>query len=135
MPAQASGDWLAALAGALQVAGEARRLILQPADHPLPAERIPALVLAIGEAPVGVPAIAVSDTIKQVRDGVVVRTLARETLAELKAPWIFRREVLEGAIARARASGWRCAGALDLCRSAGIPVRILPPELAWPPTA
>lgn len=109
-------------------------MILQAADHPLPAERIPALVLAAGDAPAGVPAIAVSDTIKEARDGVVVRTVPRETLAELRAPWIFRRDVLEGAIARAREHGWRCAGALDLCRSAGIPVRILPAELAWPAT-
>ena len=134
MPALAAAvDWLAAMAAALAGAGPAPRVILHPAAHPVPPARIPGLVAAVGGAPAGVPAVAVSDTMKAVRDGVVVRTVPRTALAEVRDPWIFRRDALEAAIGRARRAGWRCADPLDLCRQAGVPVRILPAELAWPP--
>src|SRR5207237_4784740 len=80
-----------------------------------------------------VPAMAVRDTYKRVRGGVVVETVPREGLVELLGPWIFERGALEGAMARVRVggSGQPCRSAVDLCRLAGVSVRLL----RWPATA
>lgn len=68
----------------------------------VPAELVERVVAAVrAGADAVVPALPVTDTVKQVRDGIVVRTLDRSALVTVQTPQGFRREVLEAAHAAA----------------------------------
>lgn len=70
----------------------------------VPAEVVERVVAAVrAGAGAVVPALPVTDTVKQVRDGVVVATLDRSLLVAVQTPQGFRREVLEAAYAAAGA--------------------------------
>lgn len=56
------------------------------------------LAAAAGGAPCVVPGIAVTDTIKEVRGGEVVRTCPREDLRMIQTPQLFRRTLLLAAL-------------------------------------
>jgi len=55
----------------------------------------------------------------------VVETVDRQGLVELLEPWIFERGTLERAILAVREQAQPCVGPTDLCRLAGVPVRLL----------
>jgi 2-C-methyl-D-erythritol 4-phosphate cytidylyltransferase len=65
-----------------------------------------------------------SDTVKEVADGRVRRTVPRETLVQLAGPWVFEREALVDALAGAR--GTEITDVIGLCESARLHVRVLP---------
>jgi 2-C-methyl-D-erythritol 4-phosphate cytidylyltransferase len=60
-----------------------------------------------------VPALAVPDTLKRVRDGVVVETVAREGLVAAQTPQAFLTHVLRGALAGDRAGATDCASLVE----------------------
>ena len=108
-------------------------VVIEDPERPVQDGELSALLEAAAGAQSAVPAVAVRDTYKRVRGGVVVETVPREGLVELLGPWIFERGALEGAMARVRVrgSGQPCRSAVDLCRLAGVSVRLL----RWPATA
>lgn len=74
-----------------------------------------------------VPVLPVSDTIKIVDDGVVMRTLDRNTLRAVQTPQGFTRPALERAHQVARDNGVDdVTDDAGLCEAAGIPVRTVP---------
>jgi 2-C-methyl-D-erythritol 4-phosphate cytidylyltransferase len=123
-----SGAWLAALEAALETAGTAPVVLLEGQDPSVSGEGLAALLENAAGAAAAVPAVAVRDTYKRVRDGLVLETVDREGLAELLQPWIFERGALERAVAAVRSRSQACESPIDLCRLAGVPVRLL----RWP---
>lgn len=68
----------------------------------------------------------VSDTIKEVSGGRVIRTIPRDSLVDLSGPWLFTREALTRAVSGASQSLSRIESIVDMCRVAQLRVRVLP---------
>jgi 2-C-methyl-D-erythritol 4-phosphate cytidylyltransferase len=68
--------------------------------------------------------VAVTDTCKEVIDGLVRRTIPRDALVDARGLWMFRRETLVRALDRL---GTRAdiGNLVDLCRAARLRVRVL----------
>jgi 2-C-methyl-D-erythritol 4-phosphate cytidylyltransferase len=75
---------------------------------------------------VSVVAVPVTDTCKEVVDGLVRRTIPRDTLVEARGPWTFRRETLVEALDRV-GTGAGISNLIELCRAARLQVRVLTP--------
>ena len=78
-------------------------------------------------AKVTVVAVPVTDTCKEVVDGLVRRTIPRDTLVDARGPWAFQREALIQALDRV-GTGSDISNLIELCRAAGLRVRVLIPE-------
>jgi 2-C-methyl-D-erythritol 4-phosphate cytidylyltransferase len=81
------------LAGDPVVVHDAARPLVTP-------QIIRACLDGLGDADAAIAASAVADTIKEGADGRVVRTLDRSRLWAIQTPQVFRREVLERALAQ-----------------------------------
>jgi 2-C-methyl-D-erythritol 4-phosphate cytidylyltransferase len=77
--------------------------------------------------PAGVVAIPMSDTVKEVVDGRVRRTVPRETLVQVVGPWVFDREALADALTRVAGSGTSITDMIGFSDAAHVHVRVLPP--------
>lgn len=76
-------------------------------------------------APVSVAAVPVSDTVKEVIDRLVRRTIPRETLVEARGPWIFTRDALVDALARSTNHESQVPQLVALCEIGRLRVRVL----------
>lgn len=102
-------------AGCIGVEGGAQRSLsvraalgAVPGDHPVvvhdaarplvTAVLVEEVLAALGDADCAVAAVPVTDTVKQARDGEVVRTLDRAGLWAVQTPQAFRRGALERAL-------------------------------------
>ena len=74
----------------------------------------------------GVVTLPVSDTVKEVVDGKVRRTVPRETLVQVVGPWIFDREALVDAITRVPGSRTPITDMIGFSEAAHVRVRVLP---------
>ena len=79
----------------------------------------------VGEA-VGVVAIPMSDTVKEVVDGRVRRTVPRETLVQVIGPWVLDRETLVDAMTRVAGAETAITDMIGFCEAAHVRVRVLP---------
>jgi 2-C-methyl-D-erythritol 4-phosphate cytidylyltransferase len=66
------------------------------------------------------------DTVKEVVDGRVRRTVPREMLAQVTGPWVFDRESLVDAMTRVAGSETAITDMIGLCEAAHVRVRVLP---------
>ena len=73
----------------------------------------------------GVFTVPMSDTVKEVVDGKVRRTVPRETLVQVTGPWVFDREALVEALSRIAGSEARITDMIGLCDVARLRVRAL----------
>jgi 2-C-methyl-D-erythritol 4-phosphate cytidylyltransferase len=78
-------------------------------------------------ADVTVIAVPVTDTCKEVVDGLVRRTIPRDTLVDARGPWTFRRDALMLALDRIGA-GAEISNMIELCQAARLRVRVLIPR-------
>jgi 2-C-methyl-D-erythritol 4-phosphate cytidylyltransferase len=76
---------------------------------------------------VTVVAVPVTDTCKEVVDGLVRRTIPRDTLVDARGPWAFRREALMQALDNV-GTGADISNLIELCRAARLRVRVLIPQ-------
>lgn len=67
-----------------------------------------------------------SDTCKEVVDGLVRRTIPRETLVALRGPWIFSRQALEDALGTVAGREAEIRDLIGFCDVAGVRLRVLP---------
>jgi 2-C-methyl-D-erythritol 4-phosphate cytidylyltransferase len=67
-----------------------------------------------------------SDTVKEVVDGKVRRTVPRETLVQVIGPWVFDREALADALTRVAGGEAGVTDMIGLCQAARLRVRVLP---------
>ena|SRR5436190_4024892 len=102
-------------AGAAEVNEDATVIVVHDAARPALAEEVLERVLrALNEGWDGaVPALPLADTIKRVRDGQVVETLAREELAAAQTPQAFLAPVLLEALAGDLAGATDCAALVE----------------------
>jgi 2-C-methyl-D-erythritol 4-phosphate cytidylyltransferase len=70
-----------------------------------------------------VNAVPITDTCKEVVDGLVRRTVPRDALVDVRGPWLFDRSELISALDAASTSD--VATLLDLCRAVHLRVRVL----------
>ncbi len=68
---------------------------------------------------------AISDTVKEVSNGLVVRTVPRDTLVDASGPWEFDRETLITALDTLRTDA-DPQTLLDIARGARLRVHIVP---------
>ena len=117
---------------ALQALPPCEYVLIHDAARPfLSAALAPRLIDALEQGAAGViPAQALHDTIKQVRDGQVVATPDRQELYAVQTPQAFRLDLLRTAHARARIEGWIATDDAGLLERLGHAVRILPGESA-----
>jgi 2-C-methyl-D-erythritol 4-phosphate cytidylyltransferase len=87
-------------AGVAEVPDEAAVILVHDAARPvLPPEVVPRLLEALAEGYDGaVPALPVADTVKRVRDGVVIETVARDELWTAQTPQAFVAPLLRAAL-------------------------------------
>jgi 2-C-methyl-D-erythritol 4-phosphate cytidylyltransferase len=90
-------------AGLAQVPAEVDVVVVHDAARPLASPALFARVIgAVRDgADAAVPAVPIADTVKRVRDGVVVETVPRGDLVVAQTPQAFRRDALERAHASA----------------------------------
>jgi 2-C-methyl-D-erythritol 4-phosphate cytidylyltransferase len=102
-------------AGAAEVAEDAAVIVVHDAARPaLPEEALERVLSALNEGWEGaVPALPLADTIKRVRDGQVVETLAREELAAVQTPQAFLAPILREALAGDLAGATDCAALVE----------------------
>ena len=74
---------------------------------------------------VGVVTVPMSDTVKEVVDGRVRRTVPRETLVQVIGPWIFDREALADALSRVAAGDAQITDMIGVCQATRVRVRVL----------
>ena len=108
--------------GLAEVPDDAAVILVHDAARPvLPPGLVPRLLEALGEGYDGaVPGVPVADTVKRVRDGIVVETPARDELVAVQTPQAFVASVLRRAAA---GEGSDCA---SLVEAAGGRVKVVP---------
>jgi 2-C-methyl-D-erythritol 4-phosphate cytidylyltransferase len=67
-----------------------------------------------------------NDTCKEVVEGIVRRTVPRETVVDARGPWLFAREAMVAALERASGQEQGITDLVTLCRIANLRVRVLP---------
>jgi 2-C-methyl-D-erythritol 4-phosphate cytidylyltransferase len=87
-------------AGVAEVPDDAAVALVHDAARPiLPADMVPRLLEALGAGWDGaVPGLPIADTVKRVRDGAVVETLARDELWTVQTPQAFVVSILRDAV-------------------------------------
>jgi 2-C-methyl-D-erythritol 4-phosphate cytidylyltransferase len=107
--------------GLAEVPGDAAVVLVHDAARPiLPPDVVPRLLEALAEGYDGaVPALPVADTVKRVRDAVVVETPSRDELVAVQTPQAFVAGVLRAA---AGGEGSDCA---SLVEAAGGRIRVV----------
>lgn len=114
-----------------------RGLLAAPEQYPLVAvhdgarplvrpEEISACIDAAARVGGALLAVPVSDTVKQVGAGLVVRTLERRCLWAAQTPQVFRRDWLLEAHAAAAADGYEGTDDAELVERLGRPVAVVP---------
>jgi 2-C-methyl-D-erythritol 4-phosphate cytidylyltransferase len=100
-------------AGVAEVPEDAAVIVVHDAARPLVSEDVILRVIAaLGEGFDGaVPGLALADTVKRVRDGVVVETVPRDDLVAVQTPQAFVAPVLRAALARGEGSD--CASLVE----------------------
>lgn len=80
----------------------------------------------LGEGRAGVYTLPMSDTVKEVVDGIVGRTVPRETVVRVTGPWVFDRAALADALTRLAGGETEITDMIGLCQAARVRVRVLP---------
>jgi 2-C-methyl-D-erythritol 4-phosphate cytidylyltransferase len=112
--------------GGLEQGNEAARVVLvHDAARPLVSREIIDGVVALARSGVGaVPAVPVGDTVKEVTDGRVARTVSRERLWRAQTPQGFPASMLLAAYAAWRPDDPPPTDDAELCERRGFPVAI-----------
>ena len=76
---------------------------------------------------VSVFAVPVSDTCKEVIDGMVRRTVPRDSLVTISGPWLFTREALTDGLAKIAGREAGTTGLMEFSEAARLKVRVVLP--------
>jgi 2-C-methyl-D-erythritol 4-phosphate cytidylyltransferase len=96
-------------------------ILVHDAARPVLAFGLLERLLAHPEAPCVIPVLPSTDTLKEVVDGYVQRTVPRDTLYRVQTPQVFRAEVLNGLYAKG--SEVPVTDEARLCELFGVPVK------------
>lgn len=112
-------------AGVAEIPAEAGLILVHDAARPLVTDEVVARVVAAlreGDVEGAVPGLAIPDTIKHGRDGLIERTVPRDGLYAVQTPQGFLAAVLREALTASGQSATDCAG---LVEAVGGRVRIV----------
>ena len=102
-------------------ASRAKRLVINSqADFPPPLAGE-----GQGGGDISVVAMPVADTCKEVADGLVIRTVPRDSLVIAVGPWSFSREALARALATVAGRESQVDSLVALCEISGVRVRVI----------
>jgi 2-C-methyl-D-erythritol 4-phosphate cytidylyltransferase len=76
--------------------------------------------------PVSVYGVPVRDTCKEVVDGLVRRTVPRESLVVARGPWVFSRQALAEALSAVAGREAEIPDLIGFCETTRVRVRVLP---------
>ncbi len=114
-------------AGLAAVAERCELVLIHDAARPLvPAELISGVLAAAREAGAAVPLLPISDTVKRVSEGFVVRTLPREYLGLAQTPQAFQAALYRRALAEADQAHFEGTDDVSLVEELGLPVACVP---------
>lgn len=88
------------------------------------------VLAAARETGAALPALPVRDTLKEVAEGRVVRTVPRESLQGAQTPQIFARDILARAHGRAAEAHFEGTDDAALAEAIGVPVAVVPGDPA-----
>ena len=106
----------------LEAQPQARHFVIHGEEPP----RVEDLVAESAQYSVAVYGLPVSDTCKEVVDGVVRATVPRQNLVTLRGPWVFTREALADALPRVEGRETEIVDMIGLAEAARVRVRVLP---------
>lgn len=111
---------------------DCRRVLVHDSARPFFSAALVQTILAGLTDEIGgvIPAIGVSDTVKQVQDGLVLATPPRETLRAAQTPQLFHAPLLRRVHEQALAEGWAVTDDASMVERAGYAVRVVPGETA-----
>ena len=113
--------FVARLRDALEAAPDAKRYLI----HTEPGSPSPVWGEHGSGYPISVVAVPMSDTCKEVIDGVVRRTVPRDSLVTISGPWVFTREALTDGLARVEGRERDITELVAFCETARLKVRVL----------
>jgi 2-C-methyl-D-erythritol 4-phosphate cytidylyltransferase len=109
------------------VSRKTRLVAVHDGARPLVTEEIVnAAISKAAETGAAAPAIPVKDTIKIAKDGVVERTPKRSTLFAVQTPQVFDRDLLRGALQKAREDQVEVTDDCMACERIGMKVHLIP---------
>jgi 2-C-methyl-D-erythritol 4-phosphate cytidylyltransferase len=106
----------------LEAQPQARHFVIR-GEEP---QRVEELLAESAPYPAAVYGLPVSDTCKEVVDGVVRATVPRQNLVTLRGPWVFTREALADTLARVEGRESEIVDMIGLSEAARVRVRVLP---------
>ncbi|MBI2412716.1 MAG: 2-C-methyl-D-erythritol 4-phosphate cytidylyltransferase [Deltaproteobacteria bacterium] len=111
---------------ALEFAKDAEVVAVHDGARPLvTVEIIDAVIRSAFETGAAIAAVPVKDTIKEVSDGMVARTIDRTRLVSVQTPQAFRREILVNAFRKAKADNFYGTDESSLVERAGHTVSVV----------
>lgn len=123
----AGGDTRQASVRAGLAAVKTDTVLVHDAARPFaPASVFHSVLAALDDADAAVPGLQMKETVKVVRDGVVVQTLAREEIWNIQTPQAFRTAALRDAHARALTDGVAGTDDAQLIEHYGGTVAVVP---------
>ena len=112
-------------AGLRQLPEETQLVAIHDSARPFVSEKVLREVLTAGsECGAAAPAIPVKDTVKQVRYGIVEKTLPRERLYAVQTPQVFEPSLLKGALHQALEEQWELTDDCSAVERMGMSVRM-----------
>ena len=89
------------------------------------AELISRVIEGVEKNGAAIPVLPLDDTIKEVKEGTVVRTLDRSVLARVQTPQGFRFDLFQRALEQARRDGFTATDDAALVERLGLPVAVV----------
>lgn len=119
------------MAGILELSGKETLIAVHDAARPL---ATPALITQVircaAEKAAAAPAVAVKDTIKVCRDGLIVSTPERSSLFAVQTPQVFEASLLKGALTRALSTGLAITDECAAVEAMGMKVSVVEGDYA-----
>ncbi len=119
------------MAGIMELSGKETLIAVHDAARPLVSPSlISQVVRCAAENSAAAPVVAVKDTIKVCRDGLIVSTPERSTLFAVQTPQIFEASLLKGAMTRALESGLSLTDECAAVEAMGMKVSVVEGDYA-----
>lgn len=106
----------------------AKTVLIHDAARPLVSEHKVTQLIAAGKKIATIPVLPISDTLKEVKNGRVLRTLDRRCFYVVQTPQVFPRGIILSAYQQAKCSKTVGTDDASLAEAAGFPVKIVEGE-------
>jgi 2-C-methyl-D-erythritol 4-phosphate cytidylyltransferase len=107
---------------------ETQTVLIHDAARPMISRNKVVQLIAMGKTMATIPVLPISDTLKEVKGGCVLRTLDRRHFYAVQTPQVFPREVILTAYRQAKRFGTVGTDDAALAEAAGFPVQIIEGE-------